>query len=348
MSRDKLIIAGVIVLGVLGALVYKQSKTDDALGTPMASSAADLPTLSAPEDVDKLQITNGDKSDVVLERVPDPKAAESGDGGSATKWVMTKPLASEVTQQVVKDLLSNLKDLKADSKLNIKLDDDVRKEKQLDAAHGLHLVAWKDGTKKVDETFGKSGAAGQLVVVADKPDAVWAAKGYSSFLYAKETKDFREKTIFKYDDANATDVTIVNTHGAFAFKKDGDKWAGTFNKHPIERFDPDKVKDLVRAYKTLNADDFGDGKSLADTGLDKPDATLTIRTKGDDAKTYELLVGKPGTGSDRYAKQADDEKIVQITSYLGDWVTADVSKFQSVSDGGAPPAAKPKGDAGKK
>src|SRR5579859_2777566 len=241
MSRDKLIIVGVVVLGILGALVYKQAKTDESLGAPMASTAVDLPTLSAPEDVDKLEITNGEKGTVVLERVPDPKAEADA---SATKWVMTKPLSSEVTQQVVKDLLSNLKDLKAESKINIKLDDDVRKEKQLDAAHAVHVVAWKDGAKKVDEQFGKSGAAGQLVVVTDKPDAVWAAKGYSSYLYAKEPKDFREKTIFKYDDANVTDATITNSHGTFAFKKDGDKWTGTFNKHPIERFDAEKVKDF--------------------------------------------------------------------------------------------------------
>jgi hypothetical protein len=347
MSRDKLIIAGVIVLGVLGALVYKQQKTDEAIGAPMAGTAADLPTLSAPEDVDKLQITNGDKGDVVLERVPDPKGTESGDGGAATKWVMTKPIASEVTQQVVKDLLANLKDLKADSKLNMKVDDELKKDKHLDASHGLHLVAWKDGTKKVDETFGKSGSVGQLVLVADKPDALYAAKGYSSYLYTKEPKDFREKTIFKYDDADVTDATLVNAHGTFAFKKDGEKWTGTLNKRPIERFDPEKARDLVKTFKTLNADDFGDGKSLAETGLDKPDATLTIHTKSDGGKTYELLVGKPGTGNDHYAKRADDEKIVQITSYLNDWANSDASKFQAASDGGAP-AAKPRGDAGKK
>jgi hypothetical protein len=347
MSRDKLIIAGVVVLGVLGALVYRQAKQDESIGAPMASTAADLPTLSAPEDVDKLQLTNADKSEVVLERVPDPSASEGGDGGPATKWVMTKPLKSEVTQQVVKDLLANLKDIKADSKLNIKLDDATKKDKQLDAAHGLRVVAWKDGTKKVDETFGKSGAVGQLVVVTDKPDAVYAAKGYSSFLYTKEPKDFREKAIFKYDDADVTDATLVNAHGTFVFKKDGDKWTGTHNKHPIEHFDSDKAKDLVRTFKALNADDFGDGKSLADTGLDKPDATLTIHTKADGGKTYELQVGATGTGNDHYAKRSDDEKIVQITSYLADWTTSDVAKFQSSTDGGAP-VAKTKGDAGKK
>ena len=48
---------------------------------------------------------------------------------------------------------------------------------------------------------------------------------------------------------------------------------------------------MLRAFKALNADDFGDGKSLADTGLDKPEATVTVQLK-DDAEAHELLVGK--------------------------------------------------------
>ena len=128
-------------------------------------------------------------------------------------WQLTKPLKATANQQTVKDLVANLKDLKVDSQVNLKLDDDVRKDKQLDAAHGVHVVAWKGGEKKVDETFGKSGPAGQLVILTDKPDEVWAAKGYSSYLYTKEPKDYRDKEIFKFDDANAAQVTIANSHG---------------------------------------------------------------------------------------------------------------------------------------
>ena len=65
MSRDKLILVGVVVLGLLGALVYQQSKKDDALGRPTAT-AADLPSVSAPDDIDKISITIGDKGEVVL------------------------------------------------------------------------------------------------------------------------------------------------------------------------------------------------------------------------------------------------------------------------------------------
>lgn len=346
MSRDKLIIFGVVLLGLLGVLVYQQAKKDESMGAPMAGTA-DFPSISAPDEVDKLEITNGDKGTVVVEKVADPAAAALGpDAGPAEKWVLTKPVHADANQQNIKDLLNNLKDLKVESRINLKLDDETRKEKQLDPGHALHLVASKGGLTKVDEVFGKSGGAGQLVIVSSKPDVVWATKGYSSYLYAKESKDFRDKSIFHFDDASVTDVEITNSHGTLSFKKDGDKWAAMLGKKPLERFDPQKVKDLISAYKTANADDFGDGKSLSETGLDKPDAQLTIHLK-DDPKARVLLVGHIAAGTNRWAKRDDGETIYQIMNYPSEFVTSDASKYQLAADAGAP-AAKTKGDAGKK
>jgi hypothetical protein len=333
MSRDKLIIAGVVLLGLLGVLVYEQAKKDDSEGKPSAT-AAETPTVAAPEDVDKISVTNGDKPEVVLEKVIAAGDAPTDGGVPDGKWVLTKPVKADANQQAVKDLLANLKDLKANSPVNIKLDDEVKKDKQLDPAHALHLIAWKGGTKKIDELFGKSGPVGNLTIVTDKPNDVWAVKGYSSYLYAKEAKDFRDKEIFKFDDANATGVTLTNTHGTFAFAKSDatGKWTGTANNKPIERFDGEKVKDLLRSYKALSADDFGDGKTVVDTGLDKPVAQLTVRLN--DGKTEDLLVGPVSTGTSHWAKRASDDSIYQITSYATDWVTADVSKYQSAADAG--------------
>jgi len=333
MSRDKLIIVGVLVLGLLGFLVYRQNQKDDALGHPTAS-AKDFPTISAPDDVDKISIVNGDKGEVVLERVADPGAAASADGGAGGVWKLTKPVAAAANQQTVKDLVANLKELKVESQINLKLDDEVRKDKQLDATHGVHVVAWKGGDKKVDETFGKSGQAGELVVLASKPDQVWAAKGYSSYLYTKEAKDYRDKEILKFDDGTASQVTIVNPHGTLSFTK-GEKWVGTLDKTPIAGFSEDKVKDMLRAYKALNADDFGDGKSLADTGLDKPEATVSIVLK-DGAGKYDVLVGKSATGANHWAKRGDSDAIFQIASGAYEWATGDGSKFAAAADAGAP------------
>ena len=336
MSRDKLLILGVVILGLLGFLVFKQQQKDAAIGQPAAMSK-DFPTINAPDDVDKLSIANGDKGEIVLEKVPAP-GGPSPDGGAAIVWQLTKPVKAQANQQTVKDLVANLKDLKVEAQVNLKLDDEVRKDKQLDAAHAVHVMAWKGADKKVDESFGKSGPAGQLVSVAGKGDVVWAAKGYSSYLYTKEPKDFRDKEIFKFDDASAAQVAIANAHGNFSFTK-GDKWAATVDKHPLTAFSEDKLKDMLRAYKALVADDFGDGKSLADTGLDRPEATVTVTLK-DGAGRYQLLVGKTATGTNRWAKRPEGDTIYQITNFSAEWATADAPKFQSPADAGGPDAKK--------
>ena len=154
-----------------------------------------------------------------------------------------------------------------------------------------------------------------------------------------------------FDDASIGAVTLVNSHGTFAFTKVDGKWTGLLGKKPIERLDQEKVKDMLRAYKSLSADDFGDGKSLAETGLDKPEAQATFQSKGDEPKTYGIWLGKISNGTDRWAKRAEDDAVFQITSYAADWLTADSSKYQSPLDGGAAGGGGPKktkSDAGKK
>ena len=93
---------------------------------------------------------------------------------------------------------------------------------------------------------------------------------------------------------------------------------------------------MLRAYKALNAEDFGDGKSLADTGLDKPEATVTVHLK-DDAETLRAPRRQRVAPARTAGPSArDDDTIYQITSFASDWATSDSAKFQSAADAGAP------------
>jgi hypothetical protein len=347
MSRDKLIIIGAVLLGLLGVLVYKQAKRDESIGHP-AEASTELPSLDVPSDLDKISVTNGDKPEVVLELVADPAAKAGDDAGSAKTWVLSKPLSSDANQSAVKDLVANLADLKIGSRITLRLDEDTRKEKDLDGPHAVHVIAWKGGDKKFDAMFGKSGAAGELMVLADKPNDVLAVKGYSAYLYTKDVKDFRNKEMLHFDDANVFQVAVTNSHGTLTFNKSADgKWSGTLGTKAIERFDAEKVKDMLRAYKTLTAEDFGDGKTVADTGLDKPEAEVSFHLSGSPA-LVSLAVGKAATGTNRWARLPEGSGIYQITGYAADWATSDTAKFQSPADAGAgdsgtkPPPAKKK------
>ncbi|MGH7279935.1 MAG: DUF4340 domain-containing protein, partial [Polyangiaceae bacterium] len=90
---------GAAVLAVLGFLVYKQMKTDQKIGAA-TTATIDMPDVKAPDDVDKIEIANADKSDVVLEKKGD-------------NWQVTKPVDFPANHANVKQLVDNLKDLKA-------------------------------------------------------------------------------------------------------------------------------------------------------------------------------------------------------------------------------------------
>ena len=64
----------------------------------------------------------------------------------------------------------------------------------------VHLTLFKGSEKVVDAFFGKSGGRGQSARKAGV-DGVFSVTGYSSSLYAREVKQWRDGEIVKFDDA---------------------------------------------------------------------------------------------------------------------------------------------------
>jgi hypothetical protein len=295
------------------------------------AAASTLPEFKlASEDVDKvtkLEIKNGEKPAVTLEK--------DGD-----KWRVKKPVDYPSNAANVKSLLDNLKELKA--KDLIDKSPAVYGEYNVDDAKAVHVVAYKGNDKAVDLYFGKSGGRGQMVRKAGT-DGVYAVSGYSSYLYAREIKAWRETSIVKFDDAAVTQVDIRNESGDFLFKKEGDAWTGKLKGDKIERFDENKVKDMLRAYKALNADDFADEKSDADTGLDKPASNVTITLKeGDPVK---LALGKTSSGDSRYLRKEGTPQTFIVSSWAAGWGVAKADKFQKPEEKKADDKADGKGGA---
>ncbi len=321
MNGNQKIGLALVVLAGVGGLAYFQREKDKKIGTAETTSEA-LPEikLTSTDDITKIAVTNADKSDVVLEKVGE-------------KWELAKPVKAPANQANIKSLLDNLKELKADELISKDASDDLKKTYDLTPEKAVHVVLYKGDTKTFDATFGKSGGRGQMAIVDGKA-GIYGVKGYSSYHYARETKGWRDTEIFKFDDANVTDVTIQKKDGKFHFAKSGDKFTGTLNDKAIERFDAEKVKDVLRALKSLAAEDFGDGKSAADTGLDQPESTTTVQLK--DGPKFVLKTGKVATGTNRYAQREGDATTFVIAAWPADWVTADVSKFQTATDAGVP------------
>ena len=331
MTTDKKLYIAVGILAALALALYVQNKKqkEEALGYTAESRTAELPKLEFNDEtikkIDKVVITQaaGDAG-----KPPEIELEKKGE-----EWQLTKPLTAKANDTNVKSLVDNLKSLKATEAINPSKE--AYSKYGLTDDKALHAVFYAGKDVAADLWFGDSGSRGQMTRVAAK-EGVYAVKGYSSYLYSRDVKDWRDRTLFKFDDAKVKAVEIKNEHGEYSFAKDGDQWTGKFKKaktpagKAIDKFDPEKVKDMLRAYKALNADAFADGKSAADTGLDSPSATVSITL--DDGAKRVLEVGKTAEGTNRWARATGVSEIVSIGSWNADWATAEPKKFQKGDD----------------
>ncbi len=320
MKTEHKIYIGLAILLVLIGAVYMQTKKSqrDEVSHAMTASSAEFPAIKLPSDdvdkVTKVSIKNGDKDEIVLEK-------------RDKTWMVVKPLEAKANEQNVKSMLDNLKSLEVNDAINATPQaPQMYKDYDLEPDKAVHVVAYTGDTKALDAWFGKSGSRGQMARVEGKP-GIYVVSGYSAYQFTRAVKDWRDKQIMKFEDANVANVTIDNEAGAFSFSKNGDTWTGTFDKKPIERFDPEKVKDMLRAFRALSAEDFADGKSDADTGLDKPSATVVITLK-DNGGTFKIEVGKTSSGTSRYARKDGDKTVYVVGSWSADWAVAKADKFQ--------------------
>jgi hypothetical protein len=314
MTRDKQLAIGALALVLFGGLAVKQMRDDAKLGSKAAQEAS-LPKIESADGAEKLTVTNGEKGEFVLEK-------------KGETWELVKPLAAKANGQNVKLALDNLKELKIREQISSNPDADLLKSYELDAAKGVHVVVEKGDKVVVDATFGKSGGRGQLMTVAGTT-GVFAATGFSSFLFARDAKGWRDIEIAKFEEAKATGLHYVLGDRKLDFALEGAAWAGTENGKAIDRFDPEKVKDAVRSLQTLNADDFADGKSDGEVGLDKPAGSLTVDLN--EGSPITLTIGGETPSKGRWVKRAGAAVAMALPSYAVDWLVPDTSKFQKAA-----------------
>ncbi len=330
------------VLGLLGGGYYLQTQGEQKLEAAhsIESSAQELPSLSITEEetakITKIEIQTPAKGEGESAQ-PGAKNVLVKDGD---KWMLETPVKALANQKNVESLLANL--LKLEVKEQVSSKKESYGQYKVSADKALHAVFY-EGDKIVREIWaGKSGGRGQMARV-DGSSAVFILSGYSSFLYQRDTKGWRDLAILELDSEETTAVSLVNEHGEFSFKKakDDKGWSAkfkgpkAFSAAKIKEFEEKKVTDLLSAFKKLSASGFGDGKSLVEVGLDEPLATLIIAS-GDSTQT-EIRFGKNAEGSSRWAQVVGDEQIYSISSWASDWAFAKEEKFQKSDEPATPP-----------
>ncbi|HEY8945170.1 MAG TPA: DUF4340 domain-containing protein [Polyangiaceae bacterium] len=340
-TTDTKLYAALGILAVLGGALFVTTKKEkeEAEHYSLSGRAAELPKVEISEDdankVTKITLTKPGKDGAAPSEVVLVKKGE--------EWRLEKPVDALANQANVKSLLDNLKTLKVSE--SIDPGKDAYDKYEVSDSKGLHAVFSKDNGVVLDAWFGQSGGRGQMTRLAGK-DGVYAMKGYSSYLYDREAKNWREMSLFKFEEGDVTAVNLDNEQGSFVFAKTGEEWSGKFKKAkggalaPIAKFDSSKVLDLIRPYKGLTADDFADkSKTAADLGLDKPVAQLSFTLK--DGGKRDVKLGGNSTGSSRWIQVSGKDEFFSTSSWAADWATADEKKFQKADEKKADAAAAP-------
>lgn len=332
------------VLAVLGGGYYmqRQNQATESARHSVASAEKELPSVALSEEqtgkITKIVIAKPAGKEGESETAPESVTLEK----TGDLWNLASPVDALANQKNIESLLKNLNKLAIKEQIGKSKDSYAQYDVSDDKA--VHATFY-EGDKVVRELWaGKSGGRGQMARV-DGSEGVYIIDGYSSFLYSRNIKGWRDLSILEVDKEEVTSVTVENEHGSFRFDKGAAEgaWTGKFKGAALKEFEPKKVDDLLNAYKKLSAADFGDGKSLAETGLEKPKAKIAIKAG---EKDIVIEFGDNAEGSARWAKVSGKDQIVSVSSWAADWATAEESKFQKSKEGeddGAPDGGMPGG-----
>lgn len=338
LSSDKKLYIALGVLAVLGSALYvqNQGRKEEARAHTYEGRNADLPRLELSEEQAE-KITK-----IVIEQ---PAESEETEGVASRHvlvkegdtWSLSEPVQAAANQTNVDSLLKNLPKLGIQERIS--REPSSYEQYDLTDEKAVRVQAFEGEKQVLDLRLGKSGGRGQTVRLAEV-EGVYSLSGYSSYLYTRDTKSWRDLRVLQFEEEKATRIDIENEKGSFAFKKEGEQWKAEWKKGKspvatsIKDFDSGRVVELLRAYKGLNAADFPTDKTLESAGLEKPQARLIITLES--GEKHELLLGGTAEGSSRFARKADSEQIFTLSSWAADWALADDSKFKKQEEPSSP------------
>ncbi len=329
-TEQKLVVSGVVLVLLLGGYVLTRKGSEKDAKAHAAGASKELPKVAVPkekgEKVTKFVVKSKDHDEVVLEK-------------KDAAWRLSKPLDALGSASNVESILKNLEKLELGTVIADNADEKVFTKYELDEKSATHVQAFAGEEKVLDGYFGKAGNRGQLMRLGGS-QAVYTVKGYSSSLFAKDVKNWRDTDIVKFEDGNVIAIEIENKSGKFSFTKNADKWGGSFYARDEkkgglaekaaawDRYDEAKPKDVLTAFKNLKASDFA--KAGADSGIDKAvEVGGILRLKFKDGNgDVSLKVGKAQEGDNRYVvKEGGDGTVFVIGAWSAGWAVGDKEKF---------------------
>ncbi len=260
------------------------------------------------KDVTALEIISEKQQKVTLEKTGD-------------KWMLKTPLEWPADQQNVKSLVEGLEKLKFGDEVS----DNASKHEDFGVVGGkaAHLTAKGAGGKVLADFYVGKPLSGYTMIRPATSNSTWQANGIYPYMLSRDAKDWRNHNVIEFSSADGDKLTVEANGQKLVLEKsappeDKDKKDPTpsdmawkivestgAGPKTSDALDQAQANGAVQALSSLRATDFADGKTPAETGLDQPTLTVTVKAKG---KDYSLIVGR-SQGEDVFVKAADGAAI---------------------------------------
>ncbi len=302
MSQNRLGVATLVLLALVGLTMWRinaRQKEDHA--APKVE--VKLPKVDASK-VDELELSAPDH--------PKVRLVKKGE-----QWRMVEPLDAQGDQDAVKAALDKLADLEVTGLAATKTENHAKLE--VDAAKGTHVIARAGGKPLIDAYIGIY-RSGNTMLRLEGQTPVATVKGSIRYIFTKQPREWRDRTIAKVEAKDLQQVTFTNQNGHFDFTRDGDSWKQVLAKHDkrIDPLDDAKLKGIVSTASSLNAVDFADkGVTAEQAGLGADAASVTLRLGGDAGARD--VVYRIGSKKDQnyYAQREGVDTIYLISGWVG-------------------------------
>ena len=138
---------------------------------------------------------------------------------------------------------------------------------------------------------------------------VYVAQGYLQSVFNKDTRTWKDRTIFSFNKGIATQLNIISPEETVELRLDAE---GTWQmlKPVVAVAKTTEVDTLLTTFSELDTDDFAEAKDeLSEYGLDTPQSTISAVLN--DGTTVTLHVGKEEEGK-LYVKRDDQDAVFRL------------------------------------
>lgn len=295
-----------------------------------AGARASLPHVSRSE-IDSIEITRPHEVAVRLAHL---------DG----TWRVVAPVDAKADQNAVSAALDKLAALESTGVAASRRENHARLE--VDAEHGVRITATHGSHTLIDFWLGTYRSGGTMVRLEGQ-DTVQTVDGAIRYVFAKETKDWRDRAIVDITPETITAFTVAGPNGTYHFQG-GPSWTQAPGDAPLERFSASKVASLVASVARLRATDFADvGATPAATGIGGAgETTVTADVPASDGGAAQHIVIHVGNtngagATDRFVQRAGDSVVYVVSGYVAERLRPHDADFQTPPDSGVPAAPPP-------